>query len=278
MYCEKFVACIKVNGKILRENKDIVHLPFGTEYSILLKNLSSKRAKVNVFVDGDDVLDCSSILLGAHDETELEGFLKGFKVSNKFKFIEKTEKISDYRGDKAEDGLVRVEYSFEESNCWCPTTYIPWWTSMGDSKWPDRMDVTYRSEVKTTRPDLSPGFGNEQVFYSSNTQDSSAGKPNVDPSYSASVNMNSSVKCSVNENELGITVKGSKSNQNFVSGSIGSVGEKHTIILKLTGYSSKTFKIIKKPVLVKQKIECPTCGTKSKSNINFCPECGTCLN
>ncbi len=273
MYCEKFVVCIKVNGKILRENKDIVHLPFGTEYSILLKNLSSKRAKVNVFVDGDDVLDCSSILLGAHDETELEGFLKGFKVSNKFKFIEKTEKISDYRGDKAEDGLVRVEYSFEESDCWCPSTYIPWWTPRRESIWPDRMDVTYRSEVKTNNTDLSSDVGNNQVFYSSHVQDSSAGKPNVDPFYSANVNINSSVS----ENELGITVKGSKSSQNFVRGSIGSVGEKNIIILKLTGYNSKTFKIIKKPVLVKQKIECPTCGTKSKSNINFCPECGTAL-
>jgi hypothetical protein len=33
---------------------------------------------------------------------------------NRFKFIERTAQIEDYRGIKAEDGLLRVEYAFEK--------------------------------------------------------------------------------------------------------------------------------------------------------------------
>ena len=47
MYESKLAAAIKVNGKVLREfNKDTVYIPFGSEYSILLKNLNTKRAIV----------------------------------------------------------------------------------------------------------------------------------------------------------------------------------------------------------------------------------------
>jgi hypothetical protein len=52
MYSNKLVASIKSNGKILREFNDKVYVPFGTEYSILIKNLNTVRASVNIFVDG----------------------------------------------------------------------------------------------------------------------------------------------------------------------------------------------------------------------------------
>ena len=37
MYANKLVASLKANGKILREFKDNVYIPFGSEYSFLLK-------------------------------------------------------------------------------------------------------------------------------------------------------------------------------------------------------------------------------------------------
>jgi len=36
MYSNQFVVSIKCNNNIMRENKDVVYLPFGSEYSILL--------------------------------------------------------------------------------------------------------------------------------------------------------------------------------------------------------------------------------------------------
>ncbi len=44
MYKQNFVVVVKCNGKILREqDSDVVYLPFGAEYSILLKNKDSRR-------------------------------------------------------------------------------------------------------------------------------------------------------------------------------------------------------------------------------------------
>ncbi len=113
VYNEKLVVSIKSNGKILREYKDIVYLPFGSEYSILIKNLNSNRAVVSVSVDGEDAIDGSRLVIDPNSTHELEGFLINDTVRNKFKFIEKTDKISSYRGDKIDDGIVRVEYQFE---------------------------------------------------------------------------------------------------------------------------------------------------------------------
>ena len=54
MYNNQLVASLKANGKILREFKDTVYIPFGSEYSFLLKNLNTTRALVNVFIDGEE--------------------------------------------------------------------------------------------------------------------------------------------------------------------------------------------------------------------------------
>ena len=48
VYKSNFVAVVKTNGTILREkgeSNDEVYLPFGNEYSLLLKNKNSKRVR-----------------------------------------------------------------------------------------------------------------------------------------------------------------------------------------------------------------------------------------
>lgn len=110
---ENFVVAIKNNGSILREVfSNTVYLPFGSEYSILLKNLNSVSAVVDVDIDGSSV--GKGIIVRPNSSTELEGFLEGLSVKNRFKFIQKTKEISDYRGDHIDDGIVRVEYRFEK--------------------------------------------------------------------------------------------------------------------------------------------------------------------
>ena len=62
MYNSKLVASIKANGKVLREFKDTVYIPFGSEYSILLKNLNTVRALINIYIDGDNVVPGGLVL------------------------------------------------------------------------------------------------------------------------------------------------------------------------------------------------------------------------
>lgn len=117
MYADKFVVAIKANGKILKETKDLVHLPFGSEFSVLVKNLNSRRAKFTLNIDGTDVLDGEEIIVGANSEVEMKRFIRNGNMDegNAFKFIERTAKIEEGpRGIKMDDGVVRVQFWFEK--------------------------------------------------------------------------------------------------------------------------------------------------------------------
>jgi hypothetical protein len=56
VYKERFVAVIKHGGCILRDNGGIVTLPFGSEYTIFLRNLESRKVQVGVSIDGKDTM------------------------------------------------------------------------------------------------------------------------------------------------------------------------------------------------------------------------------
>jgi hypothetical protein len=249
MYNQKLVASIKVKGKILREFKDTVHIPFSSEYSILLKNLNTVRALVNVFVDGENAVP-GGLVINPGQSVDLERWIKNGNLSegNKFKFIERTSAIENGpRGIKLEDGLIRVEYQFE----------IP-------------------------RPviNISNAIWNTPV-YGSSVMRGSAGDvawPQGSVTCSASLNSVSSDNFKVTasgasfQNDVGITVPGSKSTQTFVTASIGTLElEKHSIVLKLFGGT------MPKPITVKHKPKCVTCGKHNKATAKFCTECGTAL-
>lgn len=116
MYSNKMVSCLKANGKVLREFNDTVFIPFGSEYSILLKNLNTVRASVNIHIDGTDVTQGSSLVINPETELELTRFITNgnMNVGNRFKFIERTTEIENHKGIGIEDGLIRIEFQFEK--------------------------------------------------------------------------------------------------------------------------------------------------------------------
>ena len=126
MYNSKLAVAIKHNGKILRETKDLVHLPFGSEFSVLVKNLNSRRAKFTLHIDGTDVLSGEEIIVNANSEVEMKRFIRNGNMNegNAFKFIERTASIEDGpRGIKVDDGVIRVEFWFEQEAPVVTTTY-----------------------------------------------------------------------------------------------------------------------------------------------------------
>lgn len=256
VYREKFVAVIKVNGKILREFNELVELPFGTEYSILLKNLNNQRAVVDITIDGEDVLDGNQLVVNANSTTELDGFMRGNKTTHKFKFIEKTQEISDFRGDDIEDGIVRIEYRFEESLAtWISKTYP------SDNVWRS-MPIGNGGIQKSSGDPM-------QVMYASSCNVGSS----LDSVNCSLQNLSCDVSC---DNDEGITVKGSESNQQFNEVHMWNMeDESHVICLKLKGRSGK--KVYKRAVTVKTKKQCDTCGRRWKSSKRFCGNCGTAL-
>jgi hypothetical protein len=117
MYNSSLVIAIKHNGKILRENKDMVLIPFGSEFSVLVKNLNNKRVKFTLSIDGADALDGTSLIVNANSEIEVKRFIRSGNMNegNAFKFIERTTAIEDGpRGIKIDDGIVRIEFWYEQ--------------------------------------------------------------------------------------------------------------------------------------------------------------------
>jgi hypothetical protein len=295
-YKERFVAVVKSNGKILREHDGVVTLPFQSEYSILMKNLESRKAEVRITIDGQDVLNGSSLLVMPNSTFELEGFLSGFKVTNKFKFIKKTKEIIEHRGDKIDDGIIRVEFTYEKYKperkqiihdhihycpyCYChPCTCYPHRWRHG-RRWYDTVTWYYGSDssVRTSSPNFTIWTGTAandsdivSVYNCSLTNSVGENQRGV----AESINFTQPTFEPLDDE--GITVKGSESNQKFVSANIGELEENsNVIIIKLRGTTSSGEEV-KQAITVDKKLYCETCGKASKSSAKFCSECGTSL-
>lgn len=273
-YKDHFVVEVKSNGKILRVKDDSVFLPFGSEYTLLIKNLHSRRASVKISIDGDDVLDNHSLVLDGNSSTELEGFLRGNVARNRFRFINKTKEISDHRGDKADDGLIRVEFAFEKPQ---PKPMI--------EKTIKEVHHHYNPPVKFEY------YGTNADWTYCNNQSSAKDHNGETVMYSSCDTLNSpreldrTIVCDSlgveNISEMpnadeGITVKGSEVHQQFNYTSIGSLEESNVIVISLKGLKDSGTPVTQ-TVTTKDKLTCSSCGTKSKSSFKFCPNCGTFL-
>ena len=290
MYQDKFVVAIKVGGKVLRETKDLVHLPFGSEFSVLVKNLNSRRAKFTLDIDGTNVLDGTEIIVDGNSEVEMKRFIRNGNMNegNAFKFIERTAAIEDGpRGIKVDDGVVRVEFWFEKEkpevkeiihrhrhDYWWDTYYYPRGrTLIGDVY---TSGATYSSgiakgELSNSIADATLGGSTASVTRSMRKGLTSANATSLS---SASVESQSAV--AQNTNDVGITVPGSKVEQKFqtVYGFESEI-QSHVIILRLAGKAGEVQ--VAAPVTVKAKQKCSTCGHVNKANAKFCSDCGTAL-
>lgn len=252
MYSNNFAAAIICSGKVLREFGDTVYLPFGSEYKIRLKNLNSSRAKVKVEIDGECVTD-GGLVIGSKQTLDLERFIRNGNLDqgNRFKFIERSQKIEQYRGVKVDDGIISISYEFELA----PLPLIS-------------NNTSYR------------GYSPRVKGISNTVMDcawSDVGPTNV---VSSSLNCapTASLNSSIPVNDAGITVEGSLSNQSFSTtfwrGTIGGVNVMNIRLLGETEANS----LVRQAVTVKTKAKCKTCGTVNKATAKFCGECGTSLS
>jgi hypothetical protein len=263
VYKDSFVVVVKCNGQILRERDNVVILPFGSHYSLQLKNLESRRVNVKASIDGQDILSSSSLIMEPNSDFELLGFLEGLTVKNKFKFIQKTKEIQEHRGDRIDDGIVRVEFAFEKQiikrsiihdhHYYPPIIHhhhYPYWGThwvrgerglIGDDVGTTGSSMCYNASVDSIQK------SNTMSFFS---------EPEADE---------------------GITVKGEETRQDFVYGSIGELEPSQVITIMLRGTKSNNVTTVSEPVTVKTKLTCPTCGRKSLSSSKFCSNCGTFL-
>ena len=289
MYQSKLVASLKANGKILREFKDTVYIPFGSEYSILVKNLNTARALVNIFLDGENVVP-GGLVIDPGREVDLERWIKNGNLSegNRFKFIERTSAIENGpRGIKLEDGLVRIEFQYEQSR---PVVNIA--DNFFKQYPPGVRGMTSEYKGVTDKYSNMPTGGWIQASgatYSTNVGGAMRGVDftngeSVKATAAAAINKVAPQATEMHDgmatcdwNDVGITVPGSKSSQKFLETTMGILEtEKHTIVLKLLGETPNN-KPVLQPVNVKMKPKCVTCGKQNRAHAKFCVECGTAL-
>ena len=295
MYGNKVAAAIKVNGKVLREFKDTVYIPFGSEYSILVKNLNSVRAVVNIYLDGENVVP-GGLVIDPGREVDLERWIKNSNLSegNKFKVIERTQAIEDGpRGIKLEDGLIRIEHQFEIprpvitlGQKWIPGHYeydhyainrgfagpmyggnIGVTGSTGD-----RFSVT--ASGSTCQVNVNGAL--RGVDYSKGESVKASAAAAIDSVVPQSMNVHDG-SATMDWNDVGITVPGSKSTQKFQTVTMGALeAQTHTMVIKLLGELANN-KPVLAPVTVSAKPKCVTCGHQNKATAKFCNKCGTAL-
>jgi hypothetical protein len=230
------------------------------------------------------------LVLDAGKEIDLERYVRNGNLTegNRFKFIERTAGIEQHRGVKLEDGLVRIEFQFEAAVQ--VRTPVVWTTTnlvqdhyynglkVGTSSNPLRNGwadtATYNVGGIARGADMSKGQFTGSVATAAVNQylkDNNIKPTSSDICYDSSATMD----CSFND--AGITVSGSKSTQSFSTTYMGAMDpEKHSIVLKLLGETPDN-KPVLKPVTVKAKPKCTTCGRQNKAHAKFCVECGTAL-
>lgn len=294
MYSNKLVASLKANGKILREFKDTVYIPFGSEYSFLLKNLHTTRVVVNIFIDGENVVE-GGLVIDAGREVNLERYIKNNNLTegNRFKFIERTAAIENGpRGIKLEDGLIRIEFQYE-----MPRPVFNINQIFGSNTTPQYPPGVRTSEYRGVTDKYSTTSGNSWIqasgaSYSTNINgamrgvDFSQNGASMQASAAAAINKVAPNEMEIHDgmatmdwcqNDVGITVPGSKSEQKFTHVTMGAMeAEKHSMVLRLLGETPDN-KPVLQPVTVERKPECVTCGKKNKAHAKFCTECGTAL-
>jgi hypothetical protein len=292
MYKKNVVACVKVGGQILREQSDRVTLPFGSEYSILLKNLDSVRIQARVHIDGYDTTGGNWLVIEPNGSFELERFIRNgnFDKGNRFKFIERTKPVENVRGIKADDGLVRIEYKKEfvapkvVENI-VRTKYVYdydyWYRS-----WPYYKPYWFGDVTFTSTNGMQSGFSNTTSTFTSTNASNNQSFQNKMSQVNAGQD---TVRCAamnctthnLNDaslvNDAGITVPGSESNQTFVPVQNFAVeSQTEVIVLHLVGTNEKATPV-KKPITVLSKPKCVTCYKVNKATSRFCSQCGTAL-
>jgi hypothetical protein len=271
MYSDKLVVALKSQNKILREFKDTVYCPFGSEYSIFIKNLNTVRCLVDVFIDGTDIAEGTSFIVKPGESIDLERFVKNGNMDsgNKFKFIERTSNIENHRGITAEDGLIRVEFKFEKI-----------YGGFNPLETQEDFYFSFRSAGRGSRVDSFSGgavAGCNEGHYTNNinsigsvAMDYIKANPNI-------VAQAKSINASCQVNDVGITAPGSISDQKFTKGNyFPTEFISHVIVLKIVGELNQ--QPIEAPITVKNKPTCQSCGRVNKATSKFCSECGTALN
>jgi hypothetical protein len=245
MHSNNFVVCVLHNGKPVEESVGgVVALPFGTEYSIRLRNKHSRRAVAKVWIDEENVSE-GGIVVYPNAYQDLECHVNN---KRKFKFVsaESPEAVDAGKNNKSDDsnGIIRVEWRLEveppkpPEKIYYPVPVNPWWPP--------------------TYPYLKLLDGGGGASYGCNTN---TGQPCGFTSEDSTISRRSLAE--------GCTVEGNLSGQTFDLIHLNLEKTITEIRIVLRGYVSSAYKSETK--------FCSSCGAPRTKKAKFCVNCGNAL-
>ena len=199
------------------------------------------RAEFAIEIDGLESKD--RFIIGPHETSTIERFLEGnLKSGSKFKFVSDDDPAVQNPGS-SQNGIVRVKFWKEFISPPPKVTFIPSVRSPEPWDW--------------DRTPYGPFWSYPQITYTSNT---GGGR-----SFGLSAG-GGHFNCCANASQVGATVEGSESNQNFVTVN-GFTTEVIPTILQVTlrGVAQQEVTTIK---------YCSCCGVKVGKKANYCAGCG----
>lgn len=237
MYKNKFLAIIKKDGSPLRETTNqYVHLPFGSEYSIELRNDHPyRRALAKIYIDGTEVVD-GGMVVEASKTVNVERFVLGGNLSKgkKFKFVA-LDKVPGADPKNSENGIVKIEFWLEDMHI-VPDIWldIPKYCKTGS---------------------ISVGNTSRQLLFDS-----------VVSSYNSSMYV---TEPAIDYTPAaGVTTEGSDSNQVFTTTTFGELDNSTYTVIEIQLRNNEL------TIATDSKIYCTQCGKKIKPTFSFCPNCG----
>jgi hypothetical protein len=214
MYKNNFLVHVKCDKKLLKENDDCtVTIPFDRHYSIVMKNMDSRKCVTSITIDGKSI--GNDLILNGNQLVNLKRFTDNINSGNKFKFVKKESENN--KSSDIDKGFIRVEVKWEK-----PT-----------------QSYEYMFPTDILRGKLSSLNHDYNVSYNSMNCSSEPLTKTCTLDSDSQPQVNSNV--SFDKLEEGITVKGKKCNQKFEFGKIGELENSSTVfVFKLMGYSKPT--------------------------------------
>jgi hypothetical protein len=251
MFHKGVAVAVLVNGKVAQDIDQIVRLPFGTEYSLRIKNTHSTPAVVSVSIDGNDVLNGKKLRIAEDNLIDLERHFRDDESKGpRFKFIQMTEQIANHRGRKVDDGVVRVRWQYEKP--------LEWTYTYTDYRYYPPYPWIY----------VTPPQWSGKIYCSDNIKQPPTGGTGTTNATSAS-----SCYCTSTN---GFTTKGSESHQQFLDVCGGELAsEVYEISFQIVGESAG--KKVTEVITTRARRECEVCGTTNEPRAKFCNQCGTVL-
>lgn len=238
MYRKRCVMSVIHNGYPLKEDSGKIFMPFGSDYSIRLKNKHNEACVAKLFIDGVVTNKLGDFIIQPNSSIEIDRFVdKSLDKGEKFKFVEISNKEVDDPTSE-ENGIVRVEFRLGEK--------------ITNDVWADVHQYFYNTYQY-------PDNNTIKDFYASDTA------RNI--KYTTNSN---SVVCGMSANSCskksdGATIRGDESKQNFSYGFVELSDEVITMELKIAGVVTNNNKRDK---------YCSLCGTNIRSIDRYCFNCG----